>query len=154
MAAPRWRSRPATGFFGRYAGTSRSIGVVVLAGEGTGMERDHDSASARHAADLEAPEAVGRRAGERAVARLGPRKAKSAAVPVVYDPRVAAGIVGHFAGAISGSAIARGVSFLKDRMGEEVFAPRRHHHRRSPSPARACAPSPSTAKAWPTGARR
>ena len=119
------------GFFGRYASTSRSIGVAVLAGEGTGMERDYDSASARHAADLEGPEAVGRRAGERTVARLNPRKAKSAAVPVVYDPRVASGLVGHFVGAISGSAIARGVSFLKDRMGEAVFAPGITHHRRS-----------------------
>ena len=111
------------GFFGRYASTSRGIGVAVLAGEGTAMERDHDSASARHASDLESPDAVGRRAGERTVARLNPRKAKSASLPVVFDPRVAAGIVGHFAGAISGSSIARGVSFLKDRMGEAVFAP-------------------------------
>ncbi|MDE2074619.1 MAG: TldD/PmbA family protein [Alphaproteobacteria bacterium] len=111
------------GFFGRYAGTSHSVGVAVLAGEGTGMERDYDGASTRHGADLEDPEAVGRRAGERTVARLNPRKAKSAALPVVFDPRVAGGIVGHFAGAISGSSIARGVSFLKDRMGQPVFAP-------------------------------
>ncbi|MBU6472377.1 MAG: TldD/PmbA family protein [Alphaproteobacteria bacterium] len=111
------------GFFGRYAGTSHSVGVAVLAGEGTGMERDYDGASTRHGADLEDPEAVGRRAGERTVARLNPRKAKSAALPVVFDPRVAGGIVGHFAGAISGSSIARGVSFLKDRLGQAVFAP-------------------------------
>ncbi len=111
------------GFYGRYAGTSHSVGVAVLAGEGTGMERDYDGASARHGADLESPEAVGRRAGERTIARLNPRKAKSAALPVVFDPRVAGGIVGHFAGAISGSSIARGVSFLKDRMGQAVFAP-------------------------------
>lgn len=111
------------GFFGRYASTNRSIGVAVLAGEGTAMERDYDSASARHGADLESPEAVGRRAGERTVARLNPRKAKSAALPVVFEPRAASSMLGHFAGAISGSAIARGVSFLKDRMGEAVFAP-------------------------------
>jgi PmbA protein len=111
------------GFFGRYAATTRSVGVAVLAGEGTGMERDYDSASARHGADLEGADAVGRRAGERTVARLNPRKAKSAAAPVVYDPRVASGLLGHFSGAISGSAIARGVSFLKERMGDSVFAP-------------------------------
>jgi PmbA protein len=111
------------GFFGRYAATSHSIGVSVVAGEGTGMETDHDSASARHASDLEDPEAVGRRAGERTVSRLGPRKMKSQAMPVVYDPRVSAGLIGHFAGAISGASIARGVSFLKDRLGEAVFAP-------------------------------
>ena len=57
--------------FGRYAGTSHSVGVAVLAGEGIGMERDYDGASARHGTDLESPEAVGRRAGERAMARLG-----------------------------------------------------------------------------------
>ena len=111
------------GFFGRYAATNFHIGVAVLAGEGAGMERDYDSASARHAADLEGAESIGRRAGERTVARLSPRKAKSASLPVIFDPRVSAGIVGHFMGAISGSAIARGVSFLKDRMGEAVFAP-------------------------------
>jgi PmbA protein len=110
------------GFSGRYAATSHSIGVSVLAGEGTLMERDDDYSSARHLADLEGAESVGTRAGERAVMRLNPRKAKSQAVPVVFDPRVSSGLVGHFAGAISGSSIARGVSFLKDRMGEQVFA--------------------------------
>ncbi len=111
------------GFFGRYAGTSHSIGVSVLAGEGTAMERDYESASARHSSDLESPEAIGRRAGERTIARLGPRKAKSQAVPVVFDPRESAGLLGHLAGAISGAAIARGVSFLKDRLGQEIFMP-------------------------------
>jgi PmbA protein len=111
------------GFFGRYGATSHSIGVAVLAGEGTAMERDYDSASARHAADLESPELVGRRAGERTIARLDSRTPKSQSVPVIYDPRVSAGLLGHFAGAISGASIARGVSFLKDRMGTAVFAP-------------------------------
>jgi PmbA protein len=111
------------GFFGRHAGTHHSIGVAVLAGEGTAMERDYESVSARHAGDLEAAEAVGKRAGERTVARLGPRKIKSQAVPVVFDPRESAGLLGHLTGAISGSAIARGVSFLKDCLGKEIFAP-------------------------------
>jgi PmbA protein len=110
------------GFFGRYAATNHSIGVAVVAGEGAAMERDYDSASARHNNDLESAEKVGRRAGQRTVKRLNPRKVKSQAVPVVYEPRVASGLLGHFAGAISGSAIARGVSFLKDRMSEPVFA--------------------------------
>jgi PmbA protein len=111
------------GFFGRYAGTSHGIGVAMLAGEGTLMERDYDQASARHAGDLRSAEEIGRTAGERAVARLNPRKAKSQSVPVVFDPRESGGIVSHFAGAISGASIARGVSFLKDKMGEEIFAP-------------------------------
>ncbi|HEX3808463.1 MAG TPA: metallopeptidase TldD-related protein [Rhizomicrobium sp.] len=110
------------GFFGRYAGTSHSIGVAVLAGEGVGMERDYAQASARHTADLESPQAVGKRAGERTIQRLNPRKAKSQAVPIVYGPRASNGLVGHLAGAISGASIARGVSFLKDKMGAEVFA--------------------------------
>jgi len=111
------------GFFGAYAGTTSGIGVAVVAGEGTAMERDYDQASARHASDLESPAAVGRSAGERTVKRLHPRKVKSQAVPIIYDPRVSGGLVGHFVGAISGSSIARGVSFLKDRMGEAVFGP-------------------------------
>ena len=111
------------GFRGAYASTSHGIGVAVLAGEGTAMERDYDESSARHAADMEAPQVVGKRAGERTVKRLNPRQAKSQRVAVVYDPRVSASLLGHFASAISGSSIARGVSFLKDRMGEAVFAP-------------------------------
>jgi PmbA protein len=111
------------GFSGHYAGTSHEIGVAVLAGDGTAMERDYDSASARHGADMDSAEAVGRRAGARAVARLNPRKVKSQAVPVIFDPRVSLGLVGHFANAISGASIARGVSFLKEKMGQTVFAP-------------------------------
>jgi PmbA protein len=110
------------GFFGRYAGTSHGIGVAVLAGDGTAMERDYESLSARHAGDLEAAEEIGRRAGQRTVARLNPRKAKSCSVPVVFEPRTSSGLLGHFAGAISGAAIARGVSFLKEGMETEVFS--------------------------------
>ncbi|HEY0105513.1 MAG TPA: TldD/PmbA family protein [Rhizomicrobium sp.] len=111
------------GFAGGYAGTSCGVGVAVVAGEGTGMERDYDHANARHAHDLASPVEIGRSAGERAVKRLNPRKVKSQAVPIVYDPRVSSSLVGHFAGAISGSSIARGVSFLKDSLGKKVFAP-------------------------------
>ncbi len=110
------------GFYGAYAGTNCGIGVAVVGGEGTGMELDYDQASARHAADMDSPEKVGRTAGERTVKRLNPRRVKSQAVPVIYDLRVSSGIVGHFVSAISGSSIARGVSFLKDRMDKQVFA--------------------------------
>ncbi len=110
------------GFAGAYTVTRHSIGVSVLAGTGTEMERDYDFSTTVHGEDLEAPEAVGRTAGARAVTRLGARKAASARVPVVYDPRVAGGIVRHLAAAINGAAIARGTSFLKDRLGEPVFA--------------------------------
>lgn len=110
------------GFAGTYDTTRHSVGVAVVAGEGLGMERDYDYCTTIHAADLESPETVGRHAGERAVKRLGARKAKSAAVPVVFDPRVSNGLVRHLAGAINGAAIARGTSFLKDKMGQPVMA--------------------------------
>ncbi|MFQ5784756.1 MAG: TldD/PmbA family protein [Alphaproteobacteria bacterium] len=111
------------GFAGSYAASQHSVAVSVLAGEGTAMERDYDYAVARFAADLADAETIGRSAGERAVRRLNPRKAASAEMPVVYDPRVARGLLSHLASAINGAAIARGTSFLKDRMGETVFAP-------------------------------
>ncbi|MCC6919046.1 MAG: TldD/PmbA family protein [Alphaproteobacteria bacterium] len=111
------------GFAGAYAGTSQSVSVSVLAGEGTAMERDYEFTSARHMSDLGDPEEVGRKAAELALRRLHPRKAKTASVPIVYDPRVSTSLLGHFAGAINGASIARGVSFLKDKMGQRVFAP-------------------------------
>ena len=110
------------GFSGGYAVSRHSLGVSVLAGEGLGMERDYEFASRTHGADLEDPAEIGRRAGERAIKRLGARKPMTGRFPVVYDPRVSAGLLGHLAGAISGPAVARGTSFLKDRMGERIFA--------------------------------
>lgn len=111
------------GFAGRYARTSHSLAVSVLAGEGTAMQRDYDHSSAVHLADLRDPAAIGRSAGERAVARLHPTRPATARLPVVFDPRIAGGLVGHLAGALNGGAVARGTSFLKDRMGERIFAP-------------------------------
>ncbi len=110
------------GFTGGYAGSSHSIGVAVLAGEGQGMERDYDYSSVVYGADLEDPAEVGRRAGERTVRRLNPRKPDTGKYPVVFDPRVGNGLLRHFSGAINGTAIARGTSFLKDAMETEVFA--------------------------------
>ena len=109
------------GFAHAYSRSNVSISAAVLAGEGTGMERDYDFASAVFAEDLRAPEDIGRSAGEKAVRRLNPRKAETAQVPILFDPRVAGSLLGHLAGAINGSAVARGTSFLKDRMGEKIF---------------------------------
>jgi PmbA protein len=111
-----------TGFHGSYLRSSQSISVTAISGEGTTMERDYDFTSAPHAADLASPESVGRTAGERTVARAKPRKVETCKVPVVYDPRVSGSIVGHLVGAINGASIARKTSFLKDRLGQQLFA--------------------------------
>ncbi|HJT12047.1 MAG TPA: TldD/PmbA family protein, partial [Dongiaceae bacterium] len=110
------------GFRGGYATSRWGISVSVLAGEGTGMERDYDFSSAVFGENLSDPETLGRSAGERTVRRLNPRKASTAKIPIVYDPRVANGLIGHFVGAINGASIARGTSFLKDKMGQQIFA--------------------------------
>src|SRR5262249_56055897 len=99
-----------------------NVCAMASAGEGLGMERDYDFSSALHAADLDDAAAVGRKAGERAVKRLNPRKVETRKLPVVFDPRVAGGLIGHLASAINGSAVARKTSFLKDKMGERLFA--------------------------------
>jgi PmbA protein len=111
------------GFSGAYLGSRHGISAQAIAGEGTGMERDYDFSSAVHAADLEAAEAIGRSAGERAVKRLASRKVATQRVPIIFDARVAGSLVGHLAAAINGSAIARKTSFLKDKLGERLFAP-------------------------------
>ncbi|HYC06159.1 MAG TPA: TldD/PmbA family protein [Azospirillaceae bacterium] len=110
------------GFTGGYSVSRRSLSVSVLAGSGTGMERDYDYHSTVYAADLDAPEEIGRRAGERAIAKLNPKRAQTKQMPVIFDPRVSSGLLGHLSGAINGGAIARGTSFLKDRMGQRIFA--------------------------------
>ncbi|HEY0301182.1 MAG TPA: DNA gyrase modulator, partial [Rhizomicrobium sp.] len=85
------------GFRGAYLGSSHGLSMTAIAGEGTGMERDYDYSSVRHASDLEAPEKIGRTAGERAIERLNPRKVTTRKVPVVFDPRVANSLVSHLA---------------------------------------------------------
>ena len=110
------------GFSGHYGGSTHSVSCSVLAGEGTEMERDYDYSTARHFADLEDPSKIGREAGEKAVRRLGARKVESCQVPIIYDPRVSGGLIGHFAGAISGASVARGTSFLKDCLDQKVFS--------------------------------
>ncbi|WP_374653986.1 TldD/PmbA family protein [Dongia sp.] len=111
------------GFEGAYASSHFGLSVSVLAGEGTGMERDYDYSSTVYLADLDDPVRLGKSAGERAVRRLNPRKAKTAVVPIIFDPRISNSIVGHLVGAINGAGIARGTSFLKDHLNKDVFAP-------------------------------
>ena len=111
-----------TGFRGAYLGSQHGLSMSAIAGEGTGMESDYDYSAALHAADLESPEKIGRTAGERAVKRLNPRKVATRKVPVVFDPRIAGSMVSHLASAANGSSVARKTSFLRDKMGEKLFA--------------------------------
>ena len=109
------------GFAGAYATTSHGVSASVVAGEGSGMQRDYAWRSAHYMADLPTPDYIGELAGSRAVARLGPGTLKSGPMPVVFDPRVGGTLVGHLTGAISGTAIARRASFLLDRLEEQLF---------------------------------
>ncbi len=110
------------GFRGSYGRSHHSVGVSVLAGEGTAMERDYEHASAVYGGDLEDAAAVGRRAGEKTVKRLHPRKVATAKVPILFDPRISRSLLGHLGSAINGASIARGTSFLKDKLGQRIFA--------------------------------
>jgi PmbA protein len=111
------------GFARSWERTGFSTSASVVAGEGTGMERDYDGHGATHFEDMDQPEKIGLTAGERAIARLNPRKIASQTVPVIYDRRVASSLFGHMLGGISGSAIARGTSFLKEDLGKAIFSP-------------------------------
>jgi PmbA protein len=111
------------GFAGRLARTSHSVSAAAIAGAGTGMQRDYDYHSTVHLADLDDPTAIGRSAGDRAIARLNPGRPSTAKLPVIYDPRVAGGLLGHLVGAINGASVARGTTFLKDKLGQRIFAP-------------------------------
>ena len=110
------------GFRGAYLGSSHGVSMTAIAGEGTGMERDYDYSSVRHASDLESPDKLGRTAGLRAIERLNPRKVTTRKVPVVFDPRVANSLVSHLASAVNGASIARKTSFLREKMGTKLFA--------------------------------
>ncbi len=118
-----WALATSHGFAGAYAATAYGLSASVLAGDvASGMERDYWHHAARHRSHLESAAEIGRRAGERAVARLNPGRIASGPMPVVFDPRVGASLLGHLTGAIAGQAIARRTSFLLDALGTQVFA--------------------------------
>jgi PmbA protein len=111
------------GFLGGYPGSRHSLGCTAIAGKGDAMQRDYWYSVARSPAGLETVEAVGRRAGERAAARLKARKIGTREVPVVFEAPVAAGLLGHLVSAASGGSLYRKSSFLLDALGRQVFAP-------------------------------
>lgn len=109
------------GFCRGYTTSGYSGSASVLGGSGGNMQRDSASHSARHYADLDGPEALGRLAAERTLARLNPGKLDSGTMPVVFDPRVGNSLIAHLLGAITGPAIARKTSFLLGREDEPLF---------------------------------
>jgi PmbA protein len=109
------------GFSGTTIASRHGVAMTAIAGEGTGMERDYDFSSTLHASDLEPAEVIGRRAGERAIKRLNPRKVATRRLPVVFDSRVSGSLVGHLTSAVNGTAIARKTSFLRDKLGAQIF---------------------------------
>jgi len=126
-ASAGWSRRTETiaatnGFVGVSANSGHSISASVIASDGGPMERDYDHVSKVRAADLPDPATIGEEAARRAAMRVNPKKVKSQSVPVVFDPRVAGSIIRHLINAISGPAVARGTTFLKGKLGEEVFA--------------------------------
>jgi PmbA protein len=110
------------GFCRGYSTSGYSGSASVIAGSGSGMQRDYASHSVRHYAELDDPETLGRLAAERTVARLDPARLASGTMPVVFDPRVGPSLVGHLISAITGSAITRRTSFLLGKQGEQIFA--------------------------------
>lgn len=110
------------GFEGSYMASRFGNSVSVIAGEGTGMERDYDFDSRLYYAELDDPAEIGRRAGERTIKRINPRQVPTGKdITVIFDPRIARGFVGHIAGAINGASVARKTSFLRDKMGQQVL---------------------------------
>ncbi|QQV76430.1 TldD/PmbA family protein [Sphingomonas aliaeris] len=117
-----WALATSHGFAGAYAATGYGVSASVLAGEGGAMVRDYDHHSARHRRMLESAADIGRRAGERTVARINPGVVKSGTMPIVFDPRNGGSMLGHLIGAISGAAITRKTSFLLDALGTKIFS--------------------------------
>ena len=140
------------GFAAGYRRTGTSLSCVAIAGEGLGMERDYDGDSRTFAADLRSAEEIGTTAGTRAIERLDPRKPPTGTYPVLFDERIAASLVGHLLAAVSGAAIARGSSFLRDALGEQVL-PQALSLIEDPHRPRATATRPFDAEGLPTRRR-
>ncbi len=140
------------GFSGGYSRTDRSISCVAISGSGTGMERDYSGDSRIFQSDLRAPEDIGREAGERAIARTGARKPPTGTYPVLFDERIASSLIGHLLMAANGSSVARGSSWLRNRLGELVL-PETLNLIEDPHRPRASGSRPFDAEGLPTRRR-
>jgi PmbA protein len=122
-SASQWVIVTSGGFTGVHHASGFSLGASAIAADENGMENGYDGRSTRWATDLPSPESIGAEAGRRAVSRLGARKIASTTAPVIFENRLAASLMGPLIGAIAGPSIARGASFLKDKLGQPLFAP-------------------------------
>jgi PmbA protein len=120
-AAQETHFATSNGFDGGYRRTDRGLSCVAIAGNGSSMERDYDGDGRIFQADMRAPAEIGTTAGERAIARLDARKPPTGSFPVLFDERISSSLIGHLLGAINGSSIARGASFLREAMGEAIL---------------------------------
>ncbi len=114
------------GFIGGYPTSRHSVSCAVIAGKGKDMQRDYWYSEARNAADMLMVEEVGRITAERAIRRLNSRKLGTMQVPVLFEAPIAASLLGHFIGAVSGSSLYRKSSFLLDQLGKPVFSSNIH----------------------------
>lgn len=121
-SAAHWTMVTSAGFAGVHQASGFSIGASAIAGDGETMETGYDGRSVRWQSDLPTPESLGAEAGRRAASRLGARKIDSTTAPVIFENRLAGSLMSPLIGAISGPSIARGTSFLKDKLGQQLFA--------------------------------
>ena len=121
-SSSHWTFVTSGGFTGIHRASAFSIGASAIAGDEGGMETGYDGRSVRWEADLPTPESLGAEAGRRAASRLGARKIASTTAPVIFENRLAGSLMSPLIGAISGPSIARGTSFLKDKLGQQIFA--------------------------------
>ena len=121
-SSTHWRLVTSDGFSGVYRASGFSVGASVVAGDGEAMESGYDGRSTRYHADLPDAHAIGQEAGRRAAARLGARKIDSTTAPVIFENRSAMSLISPLIGAIAGPSIARGTSFLKDKLHQQIFA--------------------------------
>lgn len=109
------------GFAGGYARSSNSLSCVAIAGTGTGMERDYDGDFRIFRDDLRSAADIGASAGTRAISQLGARKPPTGTYPVLFDERISSSLMGHLLGAVNGSSVARGASWLRDCLGQQIL---------------------------------
>ncbi|MGP1667382.1 MAG: metalloprotease PmbA [Rhodanobacter sp.] len=109
------------GFVGRERGTRHSLSLSLIAGDESGMQRDYWYDSVRSATDFMSAQALGNKAAERTLARMGARSLSTRQCPVLFAPELARGLIGHLLGAVSGGSLYRRASFLLDHVGKSVM---------------------------------